>query len=67
MGVSLKNILYPMQYLSQIDCDSWMYSLNPAQKDLKGLTSIICYRQNSVIANIRNKKLIEGTVNFYLI
>ena len=37
--------------------------LNLALTDYKGLTNLICYRRNSVIANIRNKKkTVEGTV-----
>ena len=42
--------------------------LNPAPTDFKGLTSFICNRQNSISANIENKiKLVEGTMNFYLL
>ena len=36
--------------------------LNPALTDFKGPTNFICYKRNSVIANVRNKKkTIEGT------
>ena len=31
--------------------------LNPALLDFKGLTNLICYRQNPVPANIGNKEL----------
>ena len=38
--------------------------LNPALTDFRGLTNFICYRRNSVIAVIGNKrKLVEGTKN----
>ena len=40
--------------------------LNPALTDLKGPLKYVCYRRNSVIANIGNKrKQVEGTKNYY--
>ena len=41
-----------------------LVQLNPAQTDFRGQTNFICYKQNSVTANIGNKrKLVEGTQN----
>ena len=38
--------------------------LNPALTDFKGLTNFICYKRNSVTANIGNKrKQVEGSKN----
>ena len=38
--------------------------LNPALTDFEGLTYFICYKWNSVVANIENKeKQVEGTLN----
>ena len=48
----------------EIQTKSNILQLNPTPTDLKGLTNFICYRRNSVIANIRNnRKQAEGTVN----
>ena len=42
--------------------------LNPALTDFRGQTNFICFKWNSVIANIRNKrKLVMGTMDEYLL
>ena len=50
----------------QLICMELEVQLNLAPTDFKGLTNFICYRRNSVIANMRNKKKqAEGTMNLY--
>ena len=52
--------------MSQMISNAIHIQLNPALTDFKGLTNFICYGQNSVKANMENKKKeVEGTMNLH--
>ena len=62
----------PSQFLFPKQVSRWAHVLhlqsNPALTDVKGSTSLIFYRRNSIKANIGIKeKQFEGTMNLYLL
>ena len=49
------------RYCNDIVTRLWL-PLKPALTDFRGLTNLICYRRNSVIANMRNKRKLGLTI-----